>query len=189
MSRSSFVAIALLAGIAGCKRDSSDQDRMARPVWLHAQGAARNQFVREHLTLANGEYEYGDGWYPTESDPKSGGAWKWMDRRGTIRLRTRVGAATQPTDMELKLYGWVPQENLGFRTQQIEIAVNGHVLERFEPPKDSFVHALVVPRHLLEHSTSVDLVITVANTVRPNGDWRDLGFATTGFHWKPVEGS
>jgi hypothetical protein len=198
MSRSSYAAVVTLAvaatliGAAGCKPDSSapdDQDILRRRAWVHAQTAEEKLFVREHLTHSDGNYEFGDGWYWTEYDPKTRGAWKWMERKGIIRLRTRIGAATRPSDMELTLYGWVTQENLGLRTQQIELAVNGHVLERFDPPKNAFEHKLIVPRHLLEHSTWVDFTITVANTVRPNGDWRDLGFATTGFQWKPVEGS
>lgn len=197
MSRSRFVALAVLlvaapaclTSLAGCKREGGDQDVLRRREWLHQQTKANDLFVRQHLTQPDDNHAFAEGWYATEYNPKTGGSWKWMNRHGILRLRTRYVGTPSPTDMQLTLYGWVPQENLGLRTQQIELAVNGHVLERFDPPKDAFVHTVTVPRHLLEHSTWVDFTITVANTVRPSGDWRDLGFATTGFQWKPVEGS
>ena len=56
-------------------------------------------------------------------------------------------------------------------------------------PHESGLVPIIVPRSLLGDDDWVDLTISVANTARPHGDWRDLGFATTGFQWKPVEGS
>ena len=90
--------------------------------------------------------------------------------------------------MKLTVFGWVPFDDVGFRTIHLEFAVNGHVLDRFEPMSAApFEHAFVVPQWLLAASSWVDVSITVSNTAKPRGDWRDLGFATTGFLWKPTD--
>lgn len=176
-----LAACALLLG--GCK--NRDQDRQRRFDWIHEQTGANKMYVREFLSRS-GDYEFADGWYPVEADVKTGGSWRWMERRGIIRLRTTIGDAKTPSDMEMKLFGWVPWEHVGLRYIQMEFAVNGHVLGRYDPPKGSFEHTLFVPRWLLENDDWVDFVITVTHTARPNGDWRDLGFGTSGFHWTPV---
>jgi hypothetical protein len=175
----------MLAPLLACKK--VDPDRPRRNAWIEKQTAEQKVFVRDVLTRGNGLYEFYDGWYGTENDPK-GGAWRWMDKRGIVRLRTTFGDSKTPRDMTLKIFGWVPWEHVGLRVIQIEFAVNGHVLARFDPPKASFEYPLFVPRHLLANGDWVDFSITVTNTARPTGDWRDLGFATTGFHWIPVEG-
>jgi len=178
------ISVALLASaLCGCSRD---QDEKRRAAWIHEQTAANNLYLLDFLNRP-GEVEFYDGWYNVEHDPKTGGAWRWMERRGIVRLVTKPQGLKQAQDMELKIFGWVPHEHVGFRTLGMEFSVNGHVLGRFDPPKGPFEHTIFVPRWLLEHSARVDFVITVANTARPNGDWRDLGFASTGFHWKPVQ--
>jgi hypothetical protein len=195
MTRSSSVALAValalalsitMGGTLGC--GNRDQDRQRRFDWMQKQTADNKLYVR-HFLSRPGEYEFGDGWYPVEADTKTGGSWRWMEKRAIIQLRTKPGGATEARDMELKLFGWVPYEHVGFRQLMMEFAVNGHVLDRFDPPKTSFEHSIIVPRALLEHGDWVDFVITVANTARPTGDWRDLGFGTSGFHWTPVGGS
>lgn len=170
----------------GC--GARDQDRQRRFDWMQKQTGEHNLHVR-HFLSRPGEHEFGDGWYPVEADIKTGNAWRWMDRRAIIALRTKPGGAREARDMEMKLFGWVPHEHVGLRRLVMEFAINGHVLDRFEPPKTSFERSIVVPRSLLEQSEWVDFVITVANTARPTGDWRELGFATSGFHWAPVGGS
>lgn len=181
------VALAAL-GLVGLGCGNRDQDRQRRFDWVHEQTATNKLYVREFLSRS-GDLEFYDGWYPVESDPKTGGAWRWMERRSITRLHTTVGGATTPRDMELKVFGWVLHEDVGFRKIVMDFSVNGHVLDRFDPPTGSFEHAIVVPKWLLEQSDWVDFVITVSNTARPKGDWRDLGFATSGFHWTPVGGS
>lgn len=186
MPRSSYalLLVSLLSLVSGCK--NRDQDRQRRFDWIHQQSAANKMYVREFLSHS-GDYEFGDGWYPVEADPKNGNSWRWMERRGIIKLRTTIGEAkTPPSDMEMKLFGWVPWEHVGLRYIQMEFAVNGHVLGRYDPPKGSFEHVVFVPKWLLENSDEVDFVITVTHTARPPGDWRDLGFGTSGFHWTPV---
>jgi len=180
------ITLALAVGLgAACKPPS--QDREARQRWVHEQAGEHQWYVREALN-GTGDIDYYDGWYPPENDPKSGGAWRWMAKRGIVQLRTHAGVAAgaPATDMTITVYGWVPWEDVGVRTNTLEFAVNGHVLETFDPPHESFVHTIFVPRFLLEKSDWVDFVITAANTAQPRGDWRDLGFCTTGFIWKPA---
>lgn len=186
-SRLTHVAITVLGACAlllvGCK--NRDQDRQRRFDWVQEQTNANNLHVR-HFLSRTGDSEFADGWYPAEHDQKSGGAWRYMDRRGIIRLRTVPGNAKTASDMEFKLAGWVHWEHVGERYIQLEFAVNGHVLGRFDPPKKSFEHTIFVPRFLLEQSEYVDFVITATNTTRAPGDARDLGMGTSGFHWTPV---
>jgi hypothetical protein len=180
-----LVAVLCAAG-TGCKAPV-DADAKERPAWVHDQAAKNHCFLREFLN-GNGDMQFYDGWYPLENDPKTGGAWRWMDRRGIVRLRTTTNQAPEATDMKVTVFGWVPFDDVGFRTVYMEFAVNGHVLDRFEPVSSApFEHAFVVPRWLLQASDWVDLSITVTNTAKPRGDWRDLGFATTGIVWKPTD--
>lgn len=184
-----LAASALVASLlCGCGRGRGrgDQDAERRPQWIHEQTAANNRYVLDFLNRP-GDIEFYDGWYAVEHDKNTGGAWRWMDRRGIVRLATKVHGLAQARDMELKVFGWVLHEDAGYRKLQMEFAINGHVLERFDPPRGSFEHVIFVPRWLLEHSAKVDFVITVTHALHPRGDWRELGFATTGFHWTPVE--
>ena len=66
--------------------------------------------------------------------------------------------------------------------EALDFFVNGVRIDRFDTPKDGFEHVLTIPRELLGNDEWVDLMIVAANTTRP--DWRDLGFATTGFLWR-----
>lgn len=170
--------------LGGCGRNV-DPDTDRRREWL----ARRTEVEKAYLqAVLNGtdDIQFYDGWHNLEYDPKTRGAWRWMGRRGIVRLRTRVGGARSPEDMDLHVFGWVPHEHAPLRQLQMEFAINGQVLERFDPPAASFEHVLRVPKELLEHSEWVDFVITVANAPRPVGDGRELGFSTTGFFWKPA---
>jgi hypothetical protein len=178
-------ALVLLMAACQPRGDSRGDQHEARMKWVHAQAAEHDWYVRDVLN-GSGDIDFYDGWYPPENDPKTGGGWRWMDKRGITELRTHVAPNNTVADMTLTIYGWVPWQDVGLRTNTLELAVNGHVLETFDPPHESFVHTVFVPRSLLEKSDWVDFVITAANTARPRGDWRDLGFCTTGFVWKPA---
>lgn len=187
-ARGGIGVIALVsAALSGCDGGQTDDSDLRRR-WVHEQAVNYGMPLREALN-GSAEIRYYDGWYNLEHDPKTGGAWRWMDKRGTIRLRTKPFGLHEATDMELHVYGWVPHEDVAFRACHLEFSINGHVLSHFEPPPRSFEHTIIVPRWLLANSDWVDFVITAANTARPRGDWRDLGFATTGFIWKPVGSS
>ncbi len=177
LSRGVLQVVACVTLLGACSRDT---DEPARRKWVADETAKHSAYLREFLN-GTGDVAFYDGWYPLESDSKTGGAWRWMDRRSITRLRTSADGG--PRDMKVTVYGWTAHEHLGVRTAHMEFAVNGHVLDRFEPPETSFVHAIFVPKWLLESSEWVDFAITVANTATPRGDWRDLGFATTGIIW------
>ena len=182
--------VLLALGLFGCDK-AVDVDVLRRPAWVGQLTASKNAHLRQFLlgaTLYEGgpQVQFYDGWYDVEDDPETGSAWRWMGQHGIIRLRTKPAGAAEVHDMELRLFGWVSYEHVGMLTQRMQFAVNGHILGYLDPPKASFEHVLFVPRFLLERSEWVDFSITVANTARAKGDWRDLGFATTGFHWTPV---
>jgi len=172
--------LACTALIVACRRD---EDEQSRTKWIADETAKHNVYLRQFLN-GTPDIVYFDGWYPLENDPKTGGAWRWMDRRSITRLRTSVGAGG---DMNVVVYGWTAHEHLGVRTAHMDFAINGYVLDHFEPPETSFVHTIFVPRSLLDKSEWVDFAITVANTATPRGDWRNLGFATTGIIWKRAD--
>jgi hypothetical protein len=180
-------SLALGSAVLGCEGapDHRDADLGRRKQWIQEQTVANNFYLLELLNRP-GTFEFTDGWYAVEQDPKTHGAWRWMERRGIVRIMTKPDDAPEARDMDLKIFGWVPYEHAGTLSLSMEFAVNGHVLERFEPPRETFEHTIRVPKRLLDRSDYVDFVITVANAVRPAGDWRDLGFATTGFRWTPA---
>ena len=181
-----LAAVLAMLGVTGCREREPTADDIARDGWVTAETAKHEVYLRRFLH-GTSDIEFFDGWHVVEHDPKTGSAWRWMDRRSITRLRTKPGWARTPTDMIITVYGWVAWEHVGARTLHMEFAVNGHVLDRFEPPKKLFDHSFAVPRWLLENSDWVDLAITVANTARPVGE-RDISFATTGILWKPAEG-
>jgi hypothetical protein len=181
----------LLPCLVSCTgRGSRDEDVQRRADWIAGQTTSNKLWVRDLLSRA-GDSDFHDaifydGWYPTESDAKTGGAWRWMGKHGVIRLRTKPGGARTASDMHLKLFGWVPHDLMPVHQLRLELAVNGHILGRIDPPAHAFEHTVAVPRSLLDNSDWVDFSITVTNTIMPSGDWRDLGFATTGFQWTPI---
>jgi hypothetical protein len=126
--------------------------------------------------------DFVDGWYPVEHDVEEGRAWRWMARRAVVRLRL-LGAAEPLGDMELSVQGWLPHEHLGLAAQRLTSLVNGHVLDELEPPSARFVRTVIVPKRLLATDEPVELAFVVANTVRPKGDGRELGFAMSGISW------
>jgi hypothetical protein len=170
--------------IGGCG-GKGDPDVERRREWLARRTEAEKAYLQAVLNGTD-DIQFYDGWYNLEHDPKTHGAWRWMGRRGIVRLRTKLGGVPTAQDMELHVFGWVPHEHAPLRQLQMELAINGQVLERFDPPPAAFEHVLLVPKQLLEHSEWVDFAITVANAPRPPGDGRELGFSTTGFHWKPA---
>jgi hypothetical protein len=180
-----FAMMTVSTGMLGC--EPVDPDRVARAEWIRAVGDDAGVGLRAVLN-GTGAVQYHSGFYPLEYDPESHGAWRWMSRRGIIRLKTHK-SRRQPhaTDMDLEVFGWVPMEPKELRTFHLEFSLNGHVLGRYEPESSKlFSQKFSIPKDLIDNAEWVDLVITVANTVRPANDWRDLGFATTGVIWQPV---
>jgi hypothetical protein len=51
--------------------------------------------------------EFGDGWHPPESDPKTGEHWRWSKGEATIRLHN---PQAYPLTIECKLDGWSARE-------------------------------------------------------------------------------
>ena len=193
-------ALACILPSFGCEAPRRDPNAMfitkedtpeavIRRAWVDRETASRNWYLRDFLN-GKRDIEFFDGWYDPEFDRDGGGAWRWMERRGVVRLRTRIEGQADFRDMSLTVFGWVPpRAQMGPRGSNMEFAVNGHVLGYFLPPEGPFEYTLLVPKALLTESEFVDFAITVANTAKASGDWRDLGFCTTGVVWKPSSAS
>jgi hypothetical protein len=194
---SPIVLVVLVLAASGCESSRRDPratfvspedtpGAQARRAWAEKETASRSWYLRDFLN-GKRDIEFFDGWYDPEFDRTRGAAWRWMERRGIVRLRTRVEGQADFQDMSLTVFGWVPSPaKLGPRGQSMEFAVNGRVLGYYVPPDGSFEYTLRVPKELLTESEFVDFAITVANAAPPSGgDWRDLGFCTTGVVWKP----
>jgi hypothetical protein len=198
-----FVIVISLLGAASSGCETSRRDPRAKYVsaedtpagqirraWVHDETASRNWYLRDFLNGIR-DIEFFDGWYDPEFDQARSAAWRWMERRGIIRLRTRIDGQADFQDMALTVHGWLPSRaRLGPRGRGMEFAVNGRVLAYYAAPEGAFEYTLRVPKELLTESEFVDFAITVANAAPPSGgDWRDLGFCTTGVVWKPSTAS
>jgi hypothetical protein len=182
--RAAWPTFVAACALGACGRHGADPDTKLRDQWISHETAAHAVYLRRFLN-GTGDTVYFDGWYPLENDPKTGAAWRWMKERSITRLYT---GAPDARDMIITIYGWTAAKDLWPRTDYMDFSVNGYLLEHFEPPKGSFQHSIFVPRFLLEHSSWVDFVIKVANSVIPRGDWREIAFATTGIVWKRADG-
>lgn len=177
--------VSLLLGTSACgtKAERDEHDDHVKRQWLNARSAEEHRELVVHL---NGDRSrrFDDGWYTTEHERDGGGAWRWMGHHAIVRMQVPA----KPADMKLSLYGWVPYGDMqDARTLQMQIAVEGHVLDTFFPPRGNFKREVLVPRAVLGEGGLVDVGLTVSNTVRPPGDWRDLGFATTGIFLAPAD--
>ena len=64
-----YAAVLCTAG-TGCKA-AEDVDAKERPAWVHEQAGKNHCYLREFLN-GNADMQFYDGWYPLESDPKTG---------------------------------------------------------------------------------------------------------------------
>lgn len=165
----------------GCGERAEREDP-AKDKWLAARKAEEHRELAVHLE-GDRYLRFDDGWYPEEHDRDGGGAWRWMGRRGIVRMRLRGPAM----DLKMSVFGWVPYDDMfDARTLHMQFEVNGHVVDTFIPPHGTFQHDVIIPRALIGDGPEFDVAIDVANVVRPRGDWRELGFATTGIFLAPV---
>lgn len=175
-----MVPLFVVAAVAtACKQ--GDPDEPARTRWLDERTASRKVFLRRVLK-GTPDIRYSDGWYPLESDPTTGSAWRWQEKKS--RTRFRVSSIPPGDPVRLSVFGWTDFAHLDVRSSHLDFYVNGVRIDRFDPPPASFEHVLLIPRRLIGGGEWVDLDILAANTARPSGEWRDLGFATTGFLWR-----
>lgn len=170
----------LLAVAPACKRP--DPDEANRRVWLEDLTKSRQVVLRQVLNGNGGTWFY-DGWFPIESDPKTGGAWRWQEKKSTTRFRTSTIPPGDP--VRLSVFGWTDYSHLDVRTSHLDFFANGVRVDRFDTPATSFEHVVTIPRRLIGNDEWFDFSIVAANTAKPAGEWRDLGFATTGFIWRP----
>jgi hypothetical protein len=175
------VALAVALG-AGCSAPQSQRDRSEARV---QERAPETPVDAQRLALSGtSEIEYVEGWFPVEHDAER--AWRWMGKRAVVRLRLAGAAAGPRSDVALTVLGWVPHEYLGGAARELRFDVGGQRLDTFEAPADRFEHTFTVPAALLDTEGRIELAIEAANAVKPPGDERELGFATSGFTWQPA---
>src|SRR5262245_15892115 len=104
LARRVFLFAALT--VVGCE-PTTDSDVEARNAFIDTQTSARKLWLRRFLNGTEDMVFY-DGWYDAEIDPATGGAWRWMDRRGIVKMRTTKGTDREGSDMVLTVHGWVP---------------------------------------------------------------------------------
>lgn len=181
-----YARVVLLATlVAGCG-ERVDPEATARETWLRAMSEDAGAGLRSVLN-GNENVRFYSGWYTLEADSKSGNAWRWTGRKGILQLRTKPDHYPRAIDMQVEIFGWVPFDDSGLKTFHMEFSVNGHILDRYEPESSKlFSRKVFVPHQLLDHADWVDFVVNVSSTVQPVGDWRHLGFATTGLFWTPA---
>src|SRR5690349_11877536 len=95
VGRVAFLVLVCGAASLACRErepldaEPLDEDRPARAQWIADQTKAHSWWVRSFLNGTR-DMQFYDGFYPIEFDPTTGGAWRWMDKKGIVRLRTSI---------------------------------------------------------------------------------------------------
>lgn len=118
------------------------------------------------------------GWYGIEAGTE--GAWQWMAAEATATL------AAVPRNGRLTLVFTVPLQALS-GPPQIEVWLNGALVERFRAPAATFERSWVLPSRAEGNSLRI-VTSEVANEAKQQGrgDTRDLGLRLDGLSWTPV---
>jgi hypothetical protein len=133
---------------------------------------ARRHYFEVKLHQLEERAEFLAGWYAGESDDQA--EWRWMGNRSVTSLPPLAETSV------LLLEGGLPDELAGGSTE-IEVKLNGNVLERFRPDDGSFAREWRVSpltggrRNVLE--------LSVSRTLRPQGDPRELGLRLDLLGW------
>jgi hypothetical protein len=118
---------------------------------------------------------YGAGFSPPEVG--EGRTWRWMGRRGEVRLGNDGSAR------RLRIAGWIPTE-LMTESPTIRISMGGRMIGNFVESKRDFEWIYVVAPDVLGTAPSVTLAIETSRTVQAPGDPRDLGISIVRVDWE-----
>jgi hypothetical protein len=123
-----------------------------------------------------GRLGFGDGFFSLEVGG-NGGTWRWMGRRGEVRLLNRQKRC------RLRITGWIPQEFM--RTPPtIQLSIGNRDLARFSQKERSIDWNYTIEPEWLGSEPSVLLLIETSATVRAPGDTRDLGVSVERLLWE-----
>jgi hypothetical protein len=163
-----WLLVAALLLLGACQR-ADDTDLLPPPGYSTPGQIA--------LT-GDSDARFAGGWYQVETGAE-GATWRWMGKRGEIRLRN------QGAEMRLRLRGWAPLELLP-AAPTLRISINGQELDRFTAPAGHFTKEYTVPRAVQGGGETSSLVIESSATVTPPKDDRQLGYSLTQLVWEPL---
>jgi hypothetical protein len=122
-----------------------------------------------------GRLGFGEGFYPAEFG--EGTTWRWMGRRGELRLRNNG----EPR--KLQIAGWLPLEYMK-GPPKIRLTLDSKVVADFVGSEHDFVWEYTLRPELLGSSSTVLLAIETSKTVNAPGDTRDLGVSIKRVVWE-----
>jgi hypothetical protein len=142
---------------------------------LNAPEASRREYnVAKVQIVASSEniyVMYGDGWHPTESDPKNPqNEWKWTHKAGTLSFKN------PKKDSTLYLH-YDARPDLFTPPQQVTLKIGDQAVGQFAADaRSATILALPLTAAQLGTSDPVNLVIEADRTFKPGGlDPRELG--------------
>jgi hypothetical protein len=118
---------------------------------------------------------YGEGFFPPERDA-AGKSWRWMGRRGVIRLPPAAETMT------LRLSGWVPLELLS-AAPRVRLTLNQHALDSFVPSMRDLRKEYLIDQGLIAGAARPTLTLEVSEVGQAPGDSRALGLAISSLDW------
>lgn len=164
---------ALLVSASACKAPAPDPEAAERFAFVERLAFQEDAGALWRLT-SNDTIFFDEGWYPLEKpagEEHPAEAWRWMGKRGVIRIRKRREAQT------VTLTGWVPLNLLGapptltYRwlglIRYAEIATAGR-----------FTREIVLPG-TDQAGEWGDLLLETSHAATDRNDPRELGFALT----------
>lgn len=149
--------------------------RPHRSLW----DIVRRRGFETSVQHSNALLRYGSGWYPEESS--EGKAFRWMRGESETWLPAMHGAGR----LTLRMY--VPLDALA-APPQIEIRMNGNVVDRFAATTPAIAKTWTVPAR---GDAVNELRILTSGTMRPanvrhNDDTRELGLRIDELTWTPA---
>jgi hypothetical protein len=164
-----LITLTLLVTVSGCRRD---EDKDLLPPFAKSP--------QPSTTLeSDTEIKFISGWHDLETDV-NGQSWRWMGKRGELHVRN------QNLNMKLQIRGWAPVELLK-TASTIQITLNGRLLETFTAPAGHFTKEYLVQREMQGAEEFSTLILEASNTITPENDTRELGYALTTVAWKPAK--
>lgn len=137
---------------------------------------ARKRYFETSVVRVASIWTFDEGWYGQESDGKT--LWFWMGKRGTVMLP----AVSSRMSLRMTL------NTVAGSTSDVEVWLNGQLLQRFLASGEPFHGQWVVPSRM---DAPNELLILSSNVVNLKAkgisdDPRDLGLQLTSYSWQPV---
>ncbi len=141
---------------------------------------ARKRYFETSVVRVASIWTFDEGWYDQEADGKT--IWFWMGKRGKVLLPGLSPMSSSRMSLRMTL------NTVSGVTSDVEVWLNGHLLERFRGSEEPFHGQWVVTSRT---DAPNELVILSSNVVNLKAkgisdDARDLGLQLTSYSWQPV---